>query len=63
VGSVGSRRGSGGSLGTSRMSITCVKELTDSGIRLDDISRLYLLLAMMGRQGNRYVIMPASVDY
>jgi hypothetical protein len=54
MGSVGGRRGSGRSLGTSRESFTCIKELTDSGIRLDDTSRLCLLLAMMARQGNRY---------
>jgi hypothetical protein len=30
------------------------EELMSSGIRLDDISPLYLLLAMMGRRGNRY---------
>jgi hypothetical protein len=42
-------------LGTSRELFTYIKELMDSGIRLDDISRLCLLLVTMGRQGNRYV--------
>jgi hypothetical protein len=56
MGSVRSRRGSGGSLGTSRVYLTCQDEgvLMGSGIRLEDIFRLYLLHAMMGRQGNKY---------
>jgi hypothetical protein len=41
-------------VGASCESFTCTTELTVSGIRLDDISRLCLLLAMMGRRGNRY---------